>query len=371
MNYRIIPSAREEIAPSTLLGVRPFPIPWKDYEWFENLPADTYFALWIRGPIGSSGQPIELPLGHDLYVISFHYEHLDCEWIIRQVEKIKQPIIILNDGSSYDFPWPENVYFFSFYSWHIHLRQIMTWFPTRHPRKLKYKISAVCNRITQSKLIATTSVLENFPRDQILVKLGTWLDEKNVHNRSQTGSKKLDDLSGIFFSKYFGNEILIDEFKDQTHNFQRVNSDPWQPLYLESAIHLTNQSYHYSYMIDELGCYTRPGPCIDEKTFKCLLAQTPFISVGQFDVYNQLQDLGLRFDYDKIDLSWDLDPGNLSRLDSIVDCIVDLKNYSIDGIDQMTRSSSEHNADFIWSGDFDRQCSIHNEKIAEKILLQF
>jgi hypothetical protein len=370
VSYTIFPVKKEEIAPPTLLGRLPFPHVWSDYEWFNDLPTNTFFALWLRNPNNSHSFP-DLPPGHDLYVVTFHYEHVDCDWLMAQAQQIKQPIIILNDGSCYDFPWPPNVYFFPFYSWHIHLDQIMQWFPHRQNRDLKYKVSAVCNRITQSKLIVTTILLENFPQDEILVKLGTWLEEKNVHHRQLTGVKKLDEISDIFFSKYYGKEIAIDNFVDNTHNHQRINSLPWQPLYLESAVHLTNQSYHYSYMNDQFGNYIRPGPTIDEKTFKCLLAQCPFISVGQFDVYNQLSKLGLKFDYGAIDLSWDQDPGNLSRLSAIVDAIKSLAQWSISDIDAMTQESTKHNAELIWSGQFSRSCQQHNQLQAEKILKTF
>lgn len=365
MTYRIFTPEKEEIAPGTLLGTQPFPTFWQDYHWFQDLPKDTYFALWIRGP------GTVLPKGHDLYVVTFHYEHMDCEWLVNQSKRTTQPIIVLNDGSDYNFPWPSNVHFFNFYSWHIHLHQIMEWFPKKQSRNLKYKISAVCNRITQSKLLTTTTLLENFDRDELLVKLGTWLEEKNVHNRQPTRVEKLDKLSNIFFEKYYGNEILIDEFTDAIHNFQRKNSDPWQPLYLESAIHLNNESYHYSQMSDPTGLHIRPGPLISEKTFKCLLAQTPFISVGQFDVYGQFAKLGLKFDYGNIDLSWDQDSGNLSRLSSIIDTILDLKNYSIADINDMTQESSKHNADMIWSGETERRCKEHNQQMAEIILQRF
>jgi hypothetical protein len=367
VNYCIVHNPKEEIAPPTLLGTMPFPIPWSDYEWFKDLPLDTYFALWLRNPSESLSE-IKLPPGHDLYLVTFHYEHLDCEWLMSQAQTITQPIIVLNDGSGYDFPWPSNVHFYSFYSWHIHLDKMMQWFPDRRSRQLKYKISAVCNRITQSKLMVTTALLENFPRRELLIKLGTWLQEKNVHNRQPCGNQQLDELSDIFFEKYYGQEILIDDFTDDTHNFQRVNSNPWQPLYLESAVHLTNQSYHYSHMVDSLGTYIRPGPCIDEKTFKCLLAQTPFISVSQFDVYNQLSQLGLKFDYGDIDLLWDQDPGNLSRLSAIVDVIKSLAQWSTSDIDAMTRESTKQNAELIWSGQFARSCQEHNQLQTEKIL---
>jgi hypothetical protein len=370
MSYHIIKPKKEEIAPGTLIGQQPFPLCWKDYDWMAELPSDTYFALWLRHP-SANILPIVLPPGHGLYVVSFHYEAFDCDWVLEQAQKIKDPIIVLNDGSVYKFSFPDNVYFFNFYSWHIHLRQIMDWFPLRQPRNLKYKLSAVCNRITQSKLLTTTAALENISREELLIKLGVWLEEKDVHNRQPTGIEKLDNLAEIFFEKYYGNEILIDDFTDSTHNFLRKNSDPWQSLYLESAIHLTNESYHYSYMQDSLGSYIRPGPLLSEKTFKCLLAQTPFISVGQFDIYKQLVEIGLKFDYGNINLSWDSDPGNFFRLSHIIDTIIDLKNYSIQDINHMTLESSKHNADIIWSGEFEQHCKDHNMHTAETILQKF
>jgi len=370
MHFRVFHRKKEEVAPSTVIGMLPFPLHWSDYEWFNELPADTCFALWMRVP-STQLQPQDLPPGHSLYVVSFHYEHVDCAWLIKQLERITAPVIVLNDGSSYNYPWPSNVYFYNFYSWHIHLEQIMNWHPIRQKRNLKYKISAVCNRITQSKLIVTTALLESFPQQELYLKLGTWLEEKDIHFRQPTGVEKLDELADIFHKKYLGQEILIDDFVHETHNFQRVNSNPWQPLYLESAIHFTNQSYSYSLMNDPLGIGIRPGPTIDEKTFKCLLAATPFISVAQFDVYNQLSQLGLKFDYGPINLDWDQDPGNLSRLCSIVDLIMELKNYSIEDIDVMTKTSSEHNADYIWSGDFLRVCRNHNQEIAQNIIKTF
>lgn len=370
-SHIVIPRPNEEVAPSATLGMRPFDFQWDDYQWLNLLPEDTFYALWLRVPSTPGSIPMDLEPGHRLYVVTFHYEHIDTVWLLDQCQRIKEPIIVLGDGSDYDFPWPSNVHFYNFYSWHIFFEQIMAWFPDRRPRDVKYKVSAVCNRITQSKLLVTTALLENFERADLLIKLGTWLEEKNVHHRQHTGNKKLDDLSDVFFSRYFGQEMLIDDFSDKTHNFQRRNSDPWQPLYLESAIHLTNESYHYSHMIDPVGPCTRPGPYFSEKTFKCLLAGCPFLSVGQFDSYRHLQQLGLKFDYGAIDLSWDQDPGNLSRLSSLIDAIIALDEHTIGDLVAMTQDSSQHNQDLIWSGEFSRTCRAHNEKVAQGILQKF
>jgi hypothetical protein len=209
-------------------------------------------------------------------------------------------------------------------------------------------------------------------RDQLLVKLGNWLEEKIVHFRQPTGVDELDELSTTFFEKYYGQIISIDDFNNGTDNYQRINGNPWQPLYTESALHFTNESHHYSRMdTEEFGSIIYPGPQYSEKTFKCLIAGTPFIPVSQFESYKYFKELGFKFDYDDIDLSWDNDSGNLTRLVSIINLIKSLASYTIQDIQEMTRHSTEHNNNHLWSGDFSRQCRLHNEQVATQVLTQF
>jgi len=364
------PVKNQNTMPPPMFGQLNFSLPWDEINWLKELPKDTYFALWVL-PTAISGDPTNLPLGHPLYVISFHQEHFDIEWVVKQSKRIDAPIIILNDGSCYDFPFRSNVHFYNYYSWHRHIEQIMTWFPDRQPRNIKYKISAVCHRITQSKLYVFTALIESQPRSELLIKLSDWLEERNIHFGELTGVKKLDDLFDLFFKKYFGQTITIDDFV-QSQNYQRLNGNPWQPLYLESALHFTNESYHYSLMTEpDLGTYIRPGPQYSEKTYKCLIAGTPFISVGQFESYKYFTELGFKFDYGDIDLSWDNDPGNLSRMSAVVDLIDNLANYTTADIVEMTSESTNHNTEHLWSGEFNRRCRAHNETIASEVLKKF
>lgn len=360
-----------DVMPPEFLGQSPIPNGWPEISWLNDLPAGTFFALWLRIPSARS-TPVTLPPGHTLYVVTFHQEHFDLEWLVEQSQKIDAPIIVLNDGSCYEFPFKPNVYFFNYYSWHYHLQQMMSWFPDRQPRTVKYKFSAVCNRITQAKLLVFTALMETQDRSQLLVKLGDWLEEKNVHFRQPTGIAQLDELSDLFFNKYYGRTISIDNFNNKTDNYQRINSNPWQPLYLESALHFTNESYHYSLMMtQERGTFIMPGPQYSEKTYKCLMAGTPFIAVSQFDSYRYFTELGFKFDYGAIDLSWDNDPGNLTRLVSLINLIDSLTDYTAADIVNMTKDSTDHNTDYLWSGAFYRQCSQHNQTIAEQVLNKF
>jgi hypothetical protein len=154
-------------------------------------------------------------------------------------------------------------------------------------------------------------------------------------------------------------------------NVQAINSNPWNPFYLDAAIHFTNESTHYSLMHDEYGQYIRPGPGLSEKTYKCLVAGTPFISVAQFDVYRSFAELGFQFDYGSIDLSWDQDPGNISRMVKIIELIQQLEMMSVADIVESTKDSTEHNLDHVWSGKFKKICENKNLHTAQEILSKF
>jgi hypothetical protein len=368
---RVVTHPHPDVMPPEFFGHLSCSLEWPELNWLHELPKDTYFALWARIP-STRPKPVDLPLGHTLYVVTFHQEMFDLDWIIAQSKRIDAPIVVLNDGSCYNFPFRSNVHFFNYYSWHYHMQQMMSWFPIKQPRQIKYKISSVCNRITQAKLLTFTALMEYHQRDQLLIKLGDWLEEKNVHFRQPTGIDELDQLSTTFFEKYYGKIISIDDFNNATDNYQRINSNPWQPLYTQSALHFTNESHHYSRMqTDEFGEIIYPGPQYSEKTYKCLIAGTPFIAVSQFESYKYFKKLGFKFDYGSIDLSWDDDSGNLTRLVSIVNLIKSLTSYTIQDICDMTKDSTDYNTEYLWSGQFNKQCQLHNEQIAKQVISKF
>ena len=356
------------IMPDPIFGKPKFPLWWAEINWLEKLPKNTFFFLWANAPGNNS---INLPQGHPLYVITFHQERLDHDWILEQSARIDAPILILNDGSCYDLPLPDHVQFYNYYSWHHHIDQIIQWFPTKQPRQIKYKISNICNRITQSKMMIFTALMEHHNHTDLLIKLGNWLEEKNVHSWQPTGVKELDEITDVFREKYLGRTIMVDDFCNDVDNIQSINSNPWQPFYTQSALHFVSESYHYSFMHTDRGEFTCPGPQYSEKLYKCLIAGTPFIPVGQFQSYKFLRSLGLKFNYGDLDLSWDDDPGNLTRLQGIIRLIKDLKNYTTSDIVEMTQHSTDHNIEMIWSGEFYRRCQDHNSTVRDHILEKF
>ena len=325
------------------------------------LPPGGYFHLVADSLVDENDNTNLMPKGYDYYVVSFHHEHIDFKWLEKQ--QIDKQIIVLIDFNTYpDSKWPANCIPLRWIYWHYALNQMIGLFGKTYTKNIKYKASAFCNRITQAKLIVTTALLETLDRDQLLVSVSDWLAEKDVHNWQPTGNLVLDELTNTFRKKYLGKLIKMDEFVAE-QNYQHFTANPHQIAYQESALHFTNESFHYSQMHNQ----TLPGPMLTEKTFKCLLGGTAFIPVGQYDVYRSLEQLGMRFDYGELDLTFDTDPGNLSRLESIVKLVGGLSNYSADDLYDMTKSSSEHNQKLVVSGEFFHNCQINNEQTLEKI----
>jgi hypothetical protein len=326
------------------------------YEWIEKLPnKKIYFALFQRSP-GS------LPAGYDYYIVSFHLEAIDLTWL--QQQQVTGPIIVLFDGNDYNYSIP-NVHFVPFFYWHRQLDKINNWFGIQPKPQPQYKFSAVCNRITQSKVWVTTKLLE-VAGDTSLIKLSSWLESKNVHNWQATGNKTLDELTAIFVAKYQGHEMAVDDFVNEQHNVQNVTANPWQLLYQNSAIQFTNESFHYSGMQENGQSYTWPGPFITEKTLKCLVGQTAFVPVGQFETYKTLQDLGFNFDYG-FDTAWDLDPGNMTRAEQIVKLIDKLNQLSVDELVITTQAANQFNQNHVVSGNFFQICEQQNAQAIEQV----
>lgn len=329
------------------------------YEWIKKLPnKNIYFCLFENWQVSR-----QLPAGYDYYIVSYHLEAVNLDWLRQQ--QVSGPIIVLFDGNHYDAGIP-GVYFVPFFYWHHQLNKMQSWFGPPPPRNIPtHKFSAVCNRVTQSKIWITTKLLETAPQSSMIV-LNSWIEEKNVHGWQMTGNPVLDDLTEKFQQHYLGQQIKIDDFDNATQNCQKITATPWQPLYQDCALHFTNESFHYSAMTEKNESYVWPGPFITEKTLKCLLGATGFVSVAQFDIYQTLGRLGLNFDYG-FDISWDQDAGNLTRASRIIQLIDWLNQFDIDQLVKFTKESNEYNQNYIMTGKFFNSCHQHNQESIEQI----
>lgn len=299
-----------------------------------------------------------LPNGYDYYLVVYKTENIDVNWL--QNQQVQGKIVVVFPGFNYDLQIP-NVEFIEYAHLHKDLQSMIELFGVQQSKPdKKHKFSTVCNRVTQSKIWITTQILENDPTSLVILNTD-WIERKNVHNWESTGVSLLDNLTKTFRKKYI-NLNLTDSFDKVADNQFNKNANPWQPLYTDTALHIVGGSFHYSFM----GDYTYPGPDIDEKTLKCLLAGVPFLPAMQFDVYNYLTQFGLRFDY-KFDTSFDSDSGNLTRFENLCNLIHDLSKWSIREIVSATADATQHNKEHILTGKFAEQCDQYNETQLQKI----
>ena len=332
------------------------------YYWVKNLPFDKkiYCCFWQNWD-----NSLTLPPNYDFYIISYHIENVNVEWLHKQRLLVDGKFIVLFPGNQCSY-FLSNTVFVPYNDWHQDIEKIITWHGLGPPLKNKiFKFSAVCNRITQSKIWITTKLLEKSLNDTFILHNPFFLQSKNVHDWQSTGNDTLDSLTNIYLEKY-KNLHLSDGFDLLTSASQKINSNPWQPQYTETALHFTNGSLHYSLMEEDSNTYIYPGPDIDEKTLKCLVAGTPFIACGQYQIYRVLSNLGLDFNYE-FDVSWDDDPGNVSRFEKICNLIDYLSPFSKNDIMEMTRFSTLHNNEFIQKKGFYNRCEKEKEVSVEKI----
>jgi len=340
-------------------SIKEFPY-FDDYPWLKQYSNRNYF---IAGSVAWDNIG-DLPIGYDSYIFIHHIELCDIHWLKSQQKKINAPFYILMSGSFYDVRI-NNITFIPYTHWHKDLEKMVKWWGINDTSSTKkYKFSAVCNRVTQSKVWITTKLLQSAQSESLIIHSSKFTEDKNIHSWEHCGNTVLDELTDLYLEKYINLE-LNDGF-DKNKNYQRYNSNPWQPLYTDSAMHFTNGSHHYSFMMDDYIPYTYPGPHIDEKTFKCLVAGTPFIPTAQFEIYKSLSRFGLAFEYD-FDTSWDNDPGNLSRFESIVKLIDDLNEYSAQELYDKTKDIAIYNQHYILDGKFYKNCEAHNEECVETL----
>lgn len=332
----------------------------EDMQWIQDLGSRTYCHLWLRWP---STQNIVLPKGYNLYIVSFHLEAVDLTWLWNMSKTINATIIVLTDSDQYDVPLPKNITIHKFYWWHQQINLIKKWHPKPVSKQISHQFSAICNRITQSKLLVTTALLEL--NTSSMIKLSTWKGEGDTEIK--TGNTMLDKLHDTFYNKWYGETIDLPDTHTTFKNHQYYTSNPWTDVYQKCAVHFTNESFHYSYMEDEFGHYTYPGPFITEKTLKCLVGATGFIPVGQFETYNALETVGFQFNYG-FNTDFDSDKGNISRLVSLINLITELSTWSIEDLFEATKESSNHNQDHVYSNKLFNICEEHNQQTQENIL---
>ncbi len=308
-------------------------------------------------------QEKNLPPGYRAYVVKT--EGPNMEWIEQQSQKVDAPIFyccLYRDYGSFDHL--PNVNFVPVIEWHYQLASMIKIFGAKVTKNLKHKVSALCHRQTQSKILALAALAQHVGLENCLISLHSWQEHKNVHGWELTNNILVDQYIKYFVDNFKDSTFLIDKFVNQdliqVHNFHHK-------AYLDSAININNETFSYSHMYVNNKARINPGPFITEKTLKCLLSETAFINNGQFDTYETLSSLGFKFDY-SLDLEYDKDPGNLGRITGMINLIKNLSSLTNEDIYDQTRDACLHNKNHVISGEFFNLAETVNNTATEIIL---
>jgi hypothetical protein len=333
------------------------------YPWLKNLKNTQTFVHLSAGWSKDKSWPMQPDPGYDQYILSGDAGLPG--WAEHVANLYDRPVFAIDLPEVYQESQHKLVHCIPNIYYHKQIEIYKPYITATTAKEIIYKASALTSRISQSKIIVF-SALKKFLKDSCFYSLHNRVELENVHYWQATQNKHLDDLTRHFQQHWIGQEITIPN--DTGDQLSAQN-----PAYTQSALNFTQESFHYSYMYDAEKNYSEilSGPFITEKTFKCLLSQTAFIPVGQFRTYEWFKLAGFKFDYG-IDLSFDQDPGNVTRLAKIVDLIQDLSNHSAQDLFEMSRPSGQHNHAMLFSGEFFDFCETSNASnlslLYEKIL---
>jgi hypothetical protein len=228
--------------------------------------------------------------------------------------------------------------------------------PRPFKKNIQYKASALNNRVTQSKAIVFAALKQYLGDDCVAALHHNLYRPKDIHSWEPTSNDVCNNFSELFQTTWNHQKLQLPEDDGVEGSYNNT-------AYRCAALNFTQESYHYSFTQHNGRNLCRPGPFITEKTWKCLLSGTAFISVGQAHVYRWLRSLGLQFDYGPLDLTFDEDVGDLTRLEKIVTVIKSLQAWSADDLYEMTKASTEYNREYVDSNAFRITCERTNESV--------
>ena len=322
---------------------------------------DVFFGINLHWP------DFDLPVAES-YFLSWHTEQMDVHWLQTQALKIYPRKIIVVSDTRVDpsWFWPDNVSFVRYLTWHKQIRVLIDQFGISDAPSLpRYKLSSLSHRVTQYKKYITSFLLSTFPKDQMILTYHGWLAKPEDDHGFPKGIGYLESLTPLT-PPIFVN--FDDDYGDERNH--PVANGQWRHEAFECALfNLTNESFHYTDTQIDGRDFCFPWPYITEKTFKPLVAGRPLISVGQVGIYSTLSRLGLKFDYN-LPLTFDQDPGDLTRIKGIFDTIELIAQRDIDQLFVDSVDSVCHNLNVLSDGTFDRNCELANAVSREYLTKQ-
>ena len=333
---------------------------WKKI-YDRSLPTGVWSGLNLIWP------KFNLPINAWIYVVSWHTEYMDIDWLEQQAKSIyPKKIINITD-------WPcdlttlelDNIECFCFDTLDQQLELLIETFGFQTQiAKPHFKISSLSMRFSQYKKFVTAHLLPYAANNQILLSWHAKIAKSQDLHGHPVGYDYLDRLD---FSD-LDRPIFFNIQDDAQGEWPLAHGDWRSAAYQDCLFNLTNESWHYSQTVRDGKDWQYPGPYITEKTFKPLVAGRPFVSVGQVGANHRLIDCGLRTDFG-IDDSYDSDPGDLTRIGKIFKSIDQILDTDLDELFDRSIDACQHNIDWITSGRL-REKIWTNNSLCREVLQQ-
>jgi hypothetical protein len=322
------------------------------YPWIADLRhKNIYLALGLDWKADGS-YPDAPPPGYEYYIT--HGDSLMFGWPEHVIDRIDGNVIHLTGAIMPDSFDTDRIQYIPYNSAH---KRIIGIARQEIVKNIQYKASALVNRVSQSKAIVFAALKDTLDETDCVVSLNHKLRmDHPVHAWQLSGNEICDHYTTMFKDCWLDKKINLPN--DDGIGYSYNNS-----AYQTAALNFTMESYHYSFMIDGTRNYVQPGPFVTEKTWKCLLSRTAFIPVGQVHIYKWFKQLGLKFDYGSLDLDFDNDAGNLTRLEKIVGLIRSLRRWSAQELYEMTQDSTQYNYELVTSPRFWDVCEQSNADV--------
>ena len=302
----------------------------------------------------------DLPSTYSKYVLSFHTEYINLEWVIAQAKKIyPKSVVVLTDYKVLPADaWPDNIHFIQWITIHKQIKLLQNQVGVNNNiQEPTYKISSLSFRISQYKNFVTAYLLKNFKHDDMILTYHGFLGKPEDLHGHPKGYSQLDQLDFSLLKK------LTLNFDDNFSGDSPVNNGNWlNACYTDSLINLTNESFHYSNTIIDNQDYCWPGPYLTEKTFKPLLAGRPFLVVGQYQTYEFLHSLGFNVNFG-FDISYDNDSGDMTRICKLFKTLDHINVTSKKQLFDASVDAVEYNLKWIQSNNFYDHCQSINQKL--------
>jgi hypothetical protein len=302
----------------------------------------------------------QTPAGADTYILHFGGEYVNWGWVARFCDRFCDSKVILISPYTTSLYARSNLQLITINFWPTILKNIIEEHPVpavNYTGKTK-KISALANRVGQFKAYVAAHLHKTWDPDDYII---SW---RNYHGKPEdlyllnyTGNAKIDTVIDYVKNVLMKTTIAPDgDFINAPADNLFYN---WK-AYTDCVVNCSNESLPNSYQQTDTGFHIVPGPFLTEKTWKCLLAGTALVPVGQYQTYQYLETMGFKFEY-PWDCSFDSITGDIDRIDRLLDCLDSINQYTAQELASLTESSNRHNRDHILSGDCYRRVSKTNQ----------